>query len=81
MDTPSNPTCISMIAIADSGVNIHPAIQATPTIAPIIMDNEMKANLPDGRTMESTHKATLQLPGIRNLVRQSHISQKYRQPS
>ena len=60
-------------------MNIHLTGQATPTTAPAIMDNEMKARIPDGRTMESTHIATLQLPGIRKLEIQIHISQKYRQ--
>ena len=63
-----------MLAIADSGENIHLARQATPTTTPVIMENEMKAGLPDEITMESTHIETIQLPGIRKLARQLHIS-------
>ena len=40
------------------------------------MDNEMKLRLPDGSTMDSTHIATLQLPGISRLARQIHIFPK-----
>ena len=58
-----------MLEIADSGMNIHLARQATPKTAPVIMDNEMKARLPYGSTMELTHIATLQLPGLRKLAR------------
>ena len=65
-----------MIAITDSGANIHLARQATPTMAPVIMDNKMKARLPDGITMESTHIATLQLPGLSKLARYIHIFPK-----
>ena len=65
-----------MLAIADSGANIHLARQATPTMAPVIMDNEMKARLLYGITMESTHIATLQLPGLSKLARQIHILPK-----
>ena len=62
-----------MIAIVDSVAKIHLARKATPKTAPIIMDNEMKARLPDGSTMESTAIATLQLTGLSSLVRQIHI--------
>ena len=65
-----------MIAIADSGANIHLAIKFTPTMAPVIMDNEIKARLPDGITMESTHIATVQLPGLIRIARQIHIFPK-----
>ena len=61
-NTPSNPTSTNMLSIADSGAYIHLARQATPTMAPVIMDNEMKAILTDGSTMDSTHISTLQLP-------------------
>ena len=64
-----------MIAIADAGANIHPARQSTPTMAPVNMENEMKARLPDVSTMESTHIATLQLPGLSKLARQIHTFQ------
>ena len=57
--TPPNPTSNNMLEIADSGVNIHLEKQATPTMASVILENCMKARLLDGRTMESTHIATL----------------------
>ena len=69
-----------MLEIADYGVNIHPSRQATSTVAPVIMDNEMKSRLPDGSTMESTYIATLKLPRLSKLEIQIHISQKCRQP-
>ena len=73
IDNPPNPTSNKLLAIADSGANIHPEKQATPTMAPVITENDMKARLPDGITMESTHIATLQLPGISKQARQIHI--------
>ena len=69
IDTPPNPTSTNMLAISDSGTNIHLAIKATPKIDPLIMENEMKARLPDGSTMEPTHIATLQIPGLSKLAR------------
>ena len=51
-----------MPAITDTGANIHLAKQATPTMSPVMMENDMKARLPDGSTMESTHISTLQIP-------------------
>ena len=60
--TPHNPTSTSILAIAYSGANIHLEIKATPTMAPVIMENEMKAILPDGINMDSTRIATLQIP-------------------
>ena len=48
-----------MIAIADSGANIHRARQVTPTMAHVIQENKIKVILPDGSTMESTHIAKL----------------------
>ena len=62
-----------MLVIADSGVNIHKAIQATLKMAPLIVDNEMKSRLPDGSTTESTHKESLQLTGLSKLETQIHI--------
>ena len=69
IDTPPNPTSTNMLAIADSSANIHIARQATPKMAPVNMDNKMKARLPDVSTMESTHIATLKLPGLSRLAR------------
>ena len=65
-----------MLSIADSCANIHLERQATHTMDPIIMDNEIKERLPDGIIMESTHIATLQIPGLSKLVRQIHIFPK-----
>ena len=65
-----------MIAMTDSSANIHLARQATQIIAPVLMDNEIKARLTDGRIVESTHIAKLQLPGLSRLVIQIHISPK-----
>ena len=76
IDAPPNPTSTNMLAIADSGANIHVARQSTPTILPVVTDNKTKARLPDGRAMESTHIATLQLPGLSKLARQIHIFPK-----
>ena len=73
IDTQHNPTSNNMIVIADSSANIHLAKQAIHTMAPVIMENETKARIPIGSTKESTHIATLQLPGISNQARQIHI--------
>ena len=62
-----------MLSIADSGANIHLAKLSTPLMAPVTIENDMKEGLPDGSTMESTHIATLQLPGLGKQVRQIHI--------
>ena len=71
-----NPTSTNMLEIADSGPNIHLAKQATPTTSPIITENEINARLPYGSTMELTHIATLQLPGLSKKQRQIHILPK-----
>ena len=76
IDTPPNPTSTNILAIVDSGANKHLARQATPTIAPVIMENEIKARLPDGSTMESTHISTLQIPDLSNQSRQVYIFKK-----
>ena len=65
-----------MLAIADPGANIHLTRQSTPTISPVIMENEMKARLPDGITMDSKHIATLYLQGLSKQARQIHIFPK-----
>ena len=69
IDTPPNPNITNMLAIADSGANIHLARQATPTMASIKMENDMKARLLNGSTMESTYIATLQIPGLSKQAR------------
>ena len=70
IDNPPNTTSNNMLEISDSGENIYQARQATHTMAPVMMENEMKARLPDGSNMESTHIATLQLPGLSKKSRQ-----------
>ena len=65
-----------MLAISDSGANIHLAKQATPTMDPVIMENYMKERLPDVSTMESLHMATLQLPGLSKQARHIHVFPK-----
>ena len=45
-------------------------------MAPVITENEIQARLPDISTMESTHIATLQLPGLSKLARQIRILPK-----
>ena len=42
IDAAPNSISTKMLAIADSGVNIHLARQATPKMSPIVMENEMK---------------------------------------
>ena len=76
INTPPNPTSTSMLSNSDSGANIHLSRQATPTMAPINMENNMKARLPYEITMEYTHIATLQLPGLIKQARQIHIFPK-----
>ena len=65
-----------MLSIEDSRANIYLAIQSNPTMAPLMMDNEMKVRLPDGSTMESTHNVTLQILFLSRLARQIQISPK-----
>ena len=65
-----------MLAISDSGANIHLEKQATPTMAPVIMENDMKARLPYGITMESTHIAALNIQCLSKQARQIHIFPK-----
>ena len=65
-----------MLAILDSIDNIHLARQSTPTMAPVIMYNEIKSRLTDGSTIKSTHIATLQIPVLSSLARQIHIFPK-----
>ena len=65
-----------MLAISDSGANIHLQKQATTTMAPVIISNYTTSRLPDVSKMESSHIATLQLPVIRKQSRQIHIEPK-----
>ena len=63
INTPHNPTSNKMLAISDSGANIHLPKQSTTTMDPVIMSNEKTARIPDGSTMEPSDIATLQLSG------------------
>ena len=65
-----------MLTIEEMGYNIQLAKQATTSMAPIIMSNGMTSRLPDGSTMESSHIATLQLPGLIKQEKQIHIPPK-----
>ena len=56
---PPNTTSNNMLEIADSGANIHPEKYATPTIPPAMMENDMKARLPDGSTANYSQIAKL----------------------
>ena len=73
---PPNPPSNNILEISDSGANIHLAKQATTTMAPVIMSNEMTARIPDGSTTESSHIAKLQIPGLSKQVRHIHIYPK-----
>ena len=64
IDTPHNPTSNNILAITDSGANIHLSKQSTLTMAPVVIENNIKSRLPDGSTMDSTHIATLHLTGL-----------------
>ena len=52
------------LEIADSGAHIHLVNKDTPTMDQVIMSKEVKERLLHGRTTESSHVATLQLPGL-----------------
>ena len=43
IDTPPNHISNNIISIADSGANIHLSKQSTPTMAPVIISNDMTA--------------------------------------
>ena len=75
--TPPNFPRKYTLAIVESGANINLKNEATPTTTPVIMSNNMTSRLPDGRTTESLHVATLQIPGLTKKYRKMHISQKY----
>ena len=76
IDTPPNTNSNNILAITDYGANIHLEKQATPTMDPLIMENDINARLPDGSTMDSTHIATLQLPVLKKQARRIHIFPK-----
>ena len=70
---PPNSTSKNTPAVAEPGANIHPEKQATKILDPVIISNDMTARLPDGSTMDSSHIATLQQPGLIREARQIHI--------
>ena len=76
IDTPPNPNINNMLAIVDSGVNIHLEKQATTAIASVIMLNKISSRIPDGSTRESSHIATLQISVLSKQARQVHIFPK-----
>ena len=80
INIPPNPTSTNTLSITDAGANIHLTRQATPKMASVTINHEMKARLSDGSTMDSTHISTLQLPGLIRLARQIQIFPKYRHP-
>ena len=45
-------------------------------MAPFVISNNIITRLPDGSTMESSHIATLQLPGLSKQARKVHIFPK-----
>ena len=73
---PSNYPRTYTLGITDLGENIHISNESTTTMYPVILLNNMHARLKDGSTMESSHIATLQLPGIIKKSRQIHILHK-----
>ena len=76
IDTPPNHISNNMLENVDSGANINLAKQTNPTMASVIISNDMKARLPDRSTIESSHVVTLQLPGLSKQARQIHIFPK-----
>ena len=71
--TPTNSSIKYTLEIAYLGTSIHLANQPTPTMAQVILSKEIKARIPDGSTMESSHVATLRIPGLRKQARQINI--------
>ena len=76
--TPPNSPRKFTLTIVDSDKKIHLENEATPTMAPVIMQNIITARLPYVITMESSHVATLQLPGLTKKSRQIQIPPKMR---
>ena len=75
---PPNPTSYNMLAISDSGANIHLSKQTTTKMAPVIMSNKMTARLPYGSTMDSSHIETLHIPGLSKQARKIQFFRKTR---
>ena len=76
IDDPPNPNSNNILEITESGANIHITKQATHIMASVVMENDTKERLTDGRTMDSTHIATLHIPGLSKQARQIHIIPK-----
>ena len=74
--TPPNSTRKYILSIAHSGANTHLANQDTPTMATVFMSKDTASRLPDRITMDSSHKAILQLPGQRKKLDKFTLSQK-----
>ena len=62
------------LAIVDSGANMHLAKQATTTMFPVIISNGTTSRLSHGRTLQSLHTATIQIPGQIKQASQIQIS-------
>ena len=67
-----------MLVITDSGTNVHLSKQATTTMVPVIIPSYITSMLTDSITMELSHIATLQIPGIIKQARQIRIFPKIR---
>ena len=76
--TPPNYPRKYPLAIEDSGSNIHLENQAIETMSPLIMSKEMVERILDGSTMESSHEATIQIPGLTKKSIQIQILPKMR---
>ena len=68
-----------MLALADSGENIHLTKQATTTMVPVIISNDMTERLVYGSTLDQSHIATIQLPGISKQAIQIHTCSKMKE--
>ena len=60
---PNSPTKDNL-SVTEFGMNIHLSNISTPTVAPVTCTHTTEEKLPDGKTMESTHVATLPIPGM-----------------
>ena len=63
---------------AGTSHHIHLSKQATTTMAPFLMSNNIASKLPDWIKIESSHVVTIQLPGISKQDSQIHIFPKMR---
>ena len=67
--------------IADSGVNIHISNESTPPMSPVIMSNNMTSIISYGSTIESSHEATLRLPGLTKTLENSYFTKNENIPT